>query len=183
MTEELISTLSRIRDLKVISRTSVLRYEQTTKSLSEIAKELNVGALLEGSVRKIGDDLRITAQLIDVQNDEHLWYGEYRRALDLNPSLVDGHLELSSLLMYVRRFHEAALESKRALELDPLSASTYVYAGGWLFNSRRYDDAIEVLKKCPRTRPIFRFCTGQSGLFLRRKGNVRGRNSRNQKIH
>ena len=63
MTEELISTLSKIRGLKVISRTSVLRYKQTNKSLSEIAKELNVGAVLEGSVRKAADDLRITAQL------------------------------------------------------------------------------------------------------------------------
>ena len=63
MTEELISTLSKIRGLRVISRTSVLGYKQTNKHLSEIAKELNVGAVLEGSVRKAGDDLRITAQL------------------------------------------------------------------------------------------------------------------------
>ncbi len=62
MTEELISTLSKIRGFKVISRTSVLRYKQSNKSLSEIARELNVGAILEGSVRKAGDDLRITAQ-------------------------------------------------------------------------------------------------------------------------
>ncbi len=82
MTEELISTLSKIRGLKVISRTSVLRYKQTTKSLSEIAKELNVGAVLEGSVRKAADDLRITAQLIDVENDEHLWSQDYNRKFE-----------------------------------------------------------------------------------------------------
>jgi len=82
MTEELISTLSKIRGLKVISRTSVLRYKQTSKSLSEIAKELNVGAVLEGSVRKAGDDLRITAQLIDVENDEHLWSQDYDRKFE-----------------------------------------------------------------------------------------------------
>jgi adenylate cyclase len=79
MTEELISTLSKIRGLRVISRTSVLRYKQTNKSLSEIAKELNVGAVLEGSVRKAADDLRITVQLIDVENDEHLWSEDYDR--------------------------------------------------------------------------------------------------------
>ena len=79
MTEELISTLSKIRGLRVISRTSVLGYKQTNKHLSEIAKELNVGAVLEGSVRKAGDDLRITAQLIDVENDEHLWSQDYNR--------------------------------------------------------------------------------------------------------
>ena len=82
MTEELISTLSKIRGLKVISRTSVLRYKQTSKSLSEIAKELNVEAVLEGSVRKAADDLRITAQLIDVDNDEHLWSQDYDRKFE-----------------------------------------------------------------------------------------------------
>jgi TolB-like protein/Flp pilus assembly protein TadD len=82
MTEELISTLSKIRGFKVISRTSVLRYKQSNKSLSEIAKELNVGAILEGSVRKAADDLRITAQLIDVENDEHLWSQDYNRKFE-----------------------------------------------------------------------------------------------------
>ena len=82
MTEELISTLSKIRGLKVISRTSVLRYKQTNKSLSEIAKELNVGAVLEGSVRKAADDLRITVQLIDVESDEHLWSEDYDRKFE-----------------------------------------------------------------------------------------------------
>ena len=82
MTEELISTLSKIRGFKVISRTSVLRYKQSNKSLSEIAKELNVGVILEGSVRKAADDLRITAQLIDVENDEHLWSQDYNRKFE-----------------------------------------------------------------------------------------------------
>jgi TolB-like protein/Tfp pilus assembly protein PilF len=82
MTEELISTLSKIRGFKVISRTSVLRYKQSNKTLSEIAKELNVGAILEGSVRKAADDLRITAQLIDVDNDEHLWSQDYNRKFE-----------------------------------------------------------------------------------------------------
>ena len=82
MTEELISTLSKIRGFKVISRTSVLRYKQSNKSLSEIARELNVGAILEGSVRKAADDLRITAQLIDVENDEHLWSQDYNRKFE-----------------------------------------------------------------------------------------------------
>ena len=82
MTEEIISTLSKIRGLKVISRTSVLRYKQTNKSLSEIARELNVGAILEGSVRKAADELRITAQLIDVDNDEHLWSQDYDRKFE-----------------------------------------------------------------------------------------------------
>src|SRR5438552_19128276 len=72
ITKELISTLSKIHRLKVISRTSIMRYKQTAKSVEEIAKELNVGSILEGSVRKAANELRITVKLIDVQNDEHV---------------------------------------------------------------------------------------------------------------
>jgi adenylate cyclase len=82
MTEELISTLSRIGGLRVISRTSVMRYKGSGKGVEEIAKELNVGSILEGSVRKAHDDLRISAQLIDARNDEHLWSQDYDRKLE-----------------------------------------------------------------------------------------------------
>jgi adenylate cyclase len=82
MTEELISTLSRIRDLRVISRTSVMRYKGTSKNVGEIAIELRVGSILEGSVRKASDDLRISAQLIDAGSDEHLWSQDYDRRLE-----------------------------------------------------------------------------------------------------
>jgi adenylate cyclase len=81
MTEELISTLSKIRELKVISRTSVMRYKQTNKSISEMALELEVGTILEGSVRKAGDKLRITVQLIDSSSSGHLWSESYDREL------------------------------------------------------------------------------------------------------
>src|SRR5437667_12527154 len=82
MTEELISTLSKIHRLKVISRTSIMRYKQTAKSVEEIAKELNVGSILEGSVRKAANELRITVKLIDVQNDEHVWAQDYERKVE-----------------------------------------------------------------------------------------------------
>jgi class 3 adenylate cyclase/TolB-like protein len=72
MTEELISKLSRLRDLKVIARTSVMQYKATGKSVAEIGRELQVGTILEGSVRKAGERLRITAQLIDVASQGHL---------------------------------------------------------------------------------------------------------------
>ncbi|MGI0085072.1 MAG: adenylate/guanylate cyclase domain-containing protein, partial [Nitrososphaerales archaeon] len=82
MTEELISTLSKIRELKVISRTSVMRYKTTSKNIDEIAKELGVGSILEGSVRRASDDLRINVQLIDPTNDEHLWSQDYDRKFE-----------------------------------------------------------------------------------------------------
>jgi TolB-like protein len=82
MTEELISTVSKIRELTVISRTSVMRYRNPTVPMSQIGQELKVGSLLEGSVRKAGNKVRITAQLIDVQSDGHLWSQSYDRELN-----------------------------------------------------------------------------------------------------
>ena len=82
MTEELISTLSKIGELKVISRTSIMRYKTTSKSIDEIAKDLSVGSIIEGTIRKVSDDLRISVQLIDAQTDEHLWSQDYDRKLD-----------------------------------------------------------------------------------------------------
>jgi adenylate cyclase len=82
MTEELISKLSRLRDLIVIARTSVMQYKGSEKGIAEIGRELQAGTILEGSVRKAGDRLRITAQLVDVASQGHLWSQDYDRTLD-----------------------------------------------------------------------------------------------------
>jgi adenylate cyclase len=73
ITEDIITQLSKIADLKVISRTSVMEYKGVKRNVKEIANELGVRAILEGSVRKEGDKVRITAQLIDAKTDKHLW--------------------------------------------------------------------------------------------------------------
>jgi TolB-like protein/Flp pilus assembly protein TadD len=77
LTEEIITGLSAVPDLKVISRTSAMHYKGTDKPLRQIAQELNVAHVLEGSVRQSGDRVRITAQLIDARTDEHLWAQSY----------------------------------------------------------------------------------------------------------
>jgi TolB-like protein/Tfp pilus assembly protein PilF len=82
MTEELISSLSRLPGLGVISRTSVMQYKNQTKHVSEIGRELGAGTLLEGSVRKAGNRVRIALQLIDTNTDNHLWAENYDRNLD-----------------------------------------------------------------------------------------------------
>jgi TolB-like protein len=81
MTEELIADVSQISALRVISRTSVMQYKGTKKSMPEIARELNVDGLIEGSVLRSGDQLRITAQLIEAKTDMHLWARSYERDL------------------------------------------------------------------------------------------------------
>jgi TolB-like protein/DNA-binding winged helix-turn-helix (wHTH) protein/tetratricopeptide (TPR) repeat protein len=79
MTDELITNLAKIRSLRVISRTSVMRYRDAHKSVPEIARELGVDAIVEGTVLRNGGRVRITAQLIDGQTDRHLWAEEYER--------------------------------------------------------------------------------------------------------
>jgi adenylate cyclase len=81
MTEEMISTISQIQELRVISRTSIMRYKKTDKSLGEIGRELGVNSILEGSIRKYGKKIRVTTQLIDVGSDEHMWSQSYDRDL------------------------------------------------------------------------------------------------------
>lgn len=82
LTEEIIANLSKIRTLKVISRTSAMRYKGSNKPLSQIALELRVQYVLEGSVRQQGNDLRITAQLIEATQDVHLWAEKYRGTME-----------------------------------------------------------------------------------------------------
>lgn len=80
--EEILTRLSRIADLKVISRTSTQRYKSAPANLSEIAKELGVAHILEGTVQKAADQVRVNVQLINAQNDSHLWADKYDRKLD-----------------------------------------------------------------------------------------------------
>lgn len=80
--EEILATLARVSGLRVISRTSVQRYRDPQRNLREIAAALDVQLILEGSVRRVGDDLRLTLQLIDGRSDEHLWAETYDRKFD-----------------------------------------------------------------------------------------------------
>jgi TolB-like protein/Flp pilus assembly protein TadD len=80
--EDVLTSLSFIKDLHVVSRTSVMQYRDTTKSIKQIARELGVAYVLEGSVRREGNKVRVTGQLIDARTDEHVWAKAYDR--DLN---------------------------------------------------------------------------------------------------
>ncbi len=79
LTEELITRLAKIGSLQVTSRRSTLAYKSTTKHLTQIARELNVDAVLEGTLLLSGDRVRVTAQLIHGPTDQHLWAGRYAR--------------------------------------------------------------------------------------------------------
>jgi len=135
MTEELIYTLSKIPGLRVIAQTSVMAYKGTNKAIREIGRELKVGSALEGSVRKAGNRLRITIQLIDVQSEEHLWVERYDR------ELADVFEIQSEISMEVARSLEALLEAApatRAVERPTDRLDAYMeYLKGRHFWSRR----------------------------------------------
>lgn len=104
ITEDILTQLSKLKDLHVISRTSVMQYKNTEKTIPEIAEELGVSYILEGSIRKYGDDIRITAQLINAASDEHLWAENYDKTLtnifslqtEVSKEIVDAlHINLS----------------------------------------------------------------------------------------
>jgi TolB-like protein len=82
MTEDILTHLSRVKSLRVTSRTSVMQYKGTTKPVPEIARELGVDSVLEGSIRVAGGKVRVTVQLIDATADDHLWAESYDRSLE-----------------------------------------------------------------------------------------------------
>jgi len=82
LTEELITKISLVKGLEVIARTSAMNYKGQKKNASQIGNELKVGTLLEGSVRKAGNRIRVSAQLINANNEAHLWAETYDRSLD-----------------------------------------------------------------------------------------------------
>jgi serine/threonine protein kinase/Tfp pilus assembly protein PilF len=81
ITEDILTQLSKISDLNVISGTTIMQYKNTKKSIREIGKELNVGVILEGSIRHSEDRIRISSQLIDAREDRHLWADTYDREM------------------------------------------------------------------------------------------------------
>ncbi|MBC8345567.1 MAG: hypothetical protein ISR82_04135 [Candidatus Marinimicrobia bacterium] len=82
MTEDILTELSKIKDLLVISRTTIMKYKGSNKTLKEIGAELGVANILEGSIRRVGNRVRITGQLINAQNDQHLWAEKYDRDIE-----------------------------------------------------------------------------------------------------
>src|SRR5262249_44710874 len=82
MTDELITEIAKLRPIRVISRTSVMLYKRPRKPLPAIARELDVDAVVEGTILRSGQKLRVTAQLIRTRDDAHIWAENYERDLD-----------------------------------------------------------------------------------------------------
>jgi TolB-like protein/Flp pilus assembly protein TadD len=138
MTEELIATLGKLSALRVTSRTSVMRYKKTDKTLPEIAQELNVDAVIEGSVLRAGDRVRITAQLIQAATDRHLWAETYDRDLRDVLTLQDevARAIVSEIQIKVTPQEQAQLA--RARPVSPEAHEAYL-RGRFYWNLRTED--------------------------------------------
>ncbi len=140
LTEELITTVSRIPGLVVISRTSVMQYKNQSKRVDEIGRELHVGSILEGSVRKSGNRVRILVQLIDVATDHHLWTNDFDR-------------ELKDIFSVQREIAESVAEALRIRLLEPERAeiarpSTEVSRAHLLYLKGRFHAERMTLEEC-----------------------------------
>ncbi len=145
MHEAIISNLSRIGALKVISRTSAMRYKDTDKLMPEIARDLNVDALVEGSVLKAGDRVRITAQLIHGASDEHLWSNDYEGDLTDILSLQKrvARAIAKEIDLALKPEEEAYLASARSV--DPEAYEAYL-KGRYYWNKRTEEGLKKGLK-------------------------------------
>src|SRR5579862_754647 len=135
MTDELITDLAQISALRVISRTSVMVYKGARKPLPQIARELNVDAVIEGTVLHSGDQVRITAQLIEASTDKHLWSqsydGELRDILALQSKVAEAIADQIRINLTPRE--QAALKNAKAV--NPEAYQSYL-KGRYFWNKR-----------------------------------------------
>jgi adenylate cyclase len=157
MTEELISTISKISGLKVIARTSVMAFKGERKMISDIAKQLQVGTVLEGSVRKSGDRIKVTVQLIDSQTSESLWSETYDRELK---DVLTIQMEISKSVSESLRVR--LLSQEKGLFDRKQTVNPVVYSlclkGRFYWNEREKDSvekAVKYFQRAVKTDPSF----------------------------
>jgi len=157
MTEELTADLSKIGAIRVISRTSAMRYKDANKSLPEIARELNVDGVVEGSVERVGDRVRITAQLIHAPTDTHLWADSYERDLRNILSLQDEVArDIASKIRVTLTPHERAqLSNSRPIDTEAYEdylKGRYYYSK---FSTDGFSEALKYFQQAVKLDPNY----------------------------
>ena len=147
ITETIITHLSRIADLKVISRTSTMQYKETEKNLREIAAELGVATILEGSVQRADDRVQITAQLIDAESDDHLWAEQYNRQLsDIFAIQSEVALNISRALATTLSAEEEQ-QIQRTSTKNVEAYNLYLLGRHWLVRRTGFEKAVEYFEQ------------------------------------
>ncbi len=138
MTDELIANLAKIRSLHVISRSTAMAYKGTRKPLSEIARELNVDAVVEGTVMRVGNRVRITAELVQVSTDHHLWADTYESQMGDVLALQN---RVSSAIVNEIRINLTPEERERLAKAPAVSPEAYEnYLKGVYYWNKRSDE-------------------------------------------
>ena len=149
ITEDIIARLSKIGDLKVISRTSIMQYKTIKKSLPEIAEELNVTMILEGTVRQADDRVRIVAQLIEAKEDQHIWAETYDREMqDIFEIQSDVTERIAGILKVTLSPQEKSLIQKKPTK--SIAAYNFYIKGREYYHRYQKEDneqAIRLFKK------------------------------------
>ncbi len=149
MTEDIILKLSGIRNLKVSSRTSVIRYKNTDKNIKEIGQELGVATVLEGSVQKEKDNIRVIAQLINVEDNFHLWSQSYNRKLESFFAIQD---DISKAIAEALKIHLTKADNMllRKIPTESIEGYEYYLKGRSLFytyEKSKNEQAIAMFEK------------------------------------
>ncbi len=145
MTEALITDIAKIKNLRVISRTSVMRYKGTKKPLSQIARELNVDVVVEGSVQRSGDRVRIDAQLIDARNDRNLWTESYQSDLNDVLALQDNVARAIAGEVRVQLTPQESASLSKSRTVNPRAYESYLQ-GRYFWNKRTPGDLNAAIK-------------------------------------
>ena len=156
--EDILTRLSRIKSLKVISRTSVLRYRETQKTIPEIGRELGVGTLLDGSVQRAGDQLHFSVQLIDANTDQHLWGESFDRRLTLeNIFAIQSEISESVADTLRMTLTQQELTDISASPTENLEAYQLYLQGRYALHRRgdSVSEAIEILERVVEMDPNF----------------------------
>src|SRR5215469_6591043 len=141
MTDALITRLAQVGALRVISRTSAMHYKGTRKKLPEIARELNVDAVVEGSVFRSGSDVRITAQLVYAPSDRHMWANQYERNLT---DILLLQAEVASAIANEVQVRLTPQERRRLAEARPVNPEAYqAYLRGRLHWNKRTEEGMK----------------------------------------
>jgi TolB-like protein/lipopolysaccharide biosynthesis regulator YciM len=154
MTDNLIAELGQISSLHVISRTSAMTYRGTQKTIPQIARELGVDAIVEGSVEREGNRVRITTQLIDARTDRHLWAHTYDRDVTDTLVLQSEVAQAISQQISAELTPQEAARFNRNQRVDPEAMELYM-RGMQQFNGVKPDDAISYFQQAVNKDPEF----------------------------
>jgi TolB-like protein/Tfp pilus assembly protein PilF len=157
MTDDIIAKLSKLEGLKVISRTSVMRFKNTDKDIKVIGQELGVATIVEGSVRKANNDIRVNAQLINVEDGFHLWAETYDREL-INIFDIQSDVAGKIARALKAKLSPEEIEGIEKKLTENLEAYSLYLKGRWLWNKRTEEDlnkAIEYFEQAIEEDPNY----------------------------